>query len=218
MNRIRYAVATVLIALTTWYYALVRPPDAAEQEDDEMTQPISPAYAVTSVYDSMKDELEARKQAALKAAREAAQQRRLDEIAKQQAEAERRKQAAHAEPKRQPAVSRGSNYVGQAQTFEATAYTAYCAGCTGITRTGHDLRASVYEDGRRVIATDPRVVPLGSIVRVTLADGTTFEAVASDTGGLIKGAIIDIAHETKAEARQFGRQTVEVRMIRRGGR
>ncbi|MHC8516794.1 3D domain-containing protein [Sporosarcina sp. ITBMC105] len=145
------------------------------------------------------------------AAKQAAQERRrLDAI--KAAEAEVRRKQAQAKPQ----VSRSKAYVGQAQLFTATAYTAYCSGCSGITADGHDLRKSIYKDGRRVIATDPRLLPLGSVVRVTLADGTSFEAVSADTGGAIKGAIIDIAHETREEALKFGRQDVKVSVIRRG--
>ncbi|MET3658497.1 3D (Asp-Asp-Asp) domain-containing protein [Sporosarcina psychrophila] len=53
-------------------------------------------------------------------------------------------------------------------------------------------------------------------MRVTLADGSSFEAIAEDVGGAIRGSIIDVAHETKADANRFGRQSVEVRMIRKG--
>nr|AIA16828.1 3D domain protein [uncultured bacterium] len=125
-------------------------------------------------------------------------------------------QVAQKQPEKLRQPSRGSKYVGQAQTYEATAYTAYCEGCSGITKTGVDLRESIYHEGRRVIAVDPRRIPLGSVVHVTLPDGTTFEATAQDIGGAIKGAIIDVAHETTQEAYVFGRQTVEVRMLKRG--
>ncbi|MGN7387747.1 3D domain-containing protein [Sporosarcina sp. SAFN-015] len=212
MKCIKAAIVAGLLAFMTFYYAAVRP-EPAETDDVEPPEEAADAeQPKPPVYDDS-DEI-----ATLDERRRAYEAQQLAErgavlIAEKKRRAERT--ASANKPKQQPA-SRGSSYVGQAQTFQATAYTAYCAGCSGITRTGHDLRKSIYEDGRRVIATDPRVIPLGSIVRVTLADGTTFEAVASDTGGAIKGAIIDIAHETKAEALGFGRQTVEVRMIRRG--
>lgn len=45
------------------------------------------------------------------------------------------------------------------------------------------------------------------------ADGTTFEAVAQDTGGYIKGAKIDVLVADEADAVQFGRQSVQVRVI-----
>lgn len=112
--------------------------------------------------------------------------------------------------------SRSQDYVGKAQAFTATAYTSHCSGCSGITKTGVNLRQSIYHEGKRVIAVDPRYIPLGSIVRVTLSNGSSFEAIAEDIGGAIKGAIIDVAHETTQEAYVFGRQSVEVRLIRKG--
>lgn len=104
------------------------------------------------------------------------------------------------------------------ETYEATAYTAYCdTGCIGITASGYDVRNSIYtSDGLRVIATDPAVVPMYSIVNVTLADGTTFKAQALDTGGAINGNRIDILVASRAEAITLGRQAVEIEVIRRG--
>ena len=100
------------------------------------------------------------------------------------------------------------------QTFEATAYTAYCAeGCTGTTATGLDVSHTIYHAGKRIIAVDPSVIALGSTVEVRQADGTTFEAVSLDTGGAIKGAKIDVLVANEADAVQFGRQSVQVRVI-----
>ncbi|MDP1503128.1 3D domain-containing protein [Bacillus velezensis] len=100
------------------------------------------------------------------------------------------------------------------QTFEASAYTAYCAeGCTGTTATGLDVSHTIYHGGKRIIAVDPSVIALGSTVEVRQADGTTFEAVAQDKGGAIKGAKIDVLVANEADAVQFGRQSVKVRVI-----
>lgn len=105
------------------------------------------------------------------------------------------------------------------QTYEVTAYTATCEGCTGITYSGYDVRHTVYSpEGLRVIATDPSVIPLGSTVRLTLSDGTTYEAVALDIGSAIVGDRIDLLVESREEALQFGRQSVEVEIISEGER
>ncbi|MFD1270645.1 3D domain-containing protein [Paenibacillus motobuensis] len=99
-------------------------------------------------------------------------------------------------------------------TFEATAYTAFCPeGCIGVTRTGVDVSRTIEHEGRRVVAVDPDVIPLGSTLAIRLADGTEFEATAQDTGGAIKGEIIDVLVKSEKEARQFGRQAVEIRII-----
>jgi 3D (Asp-Asp-Asp) domain-containing protein len=100
------------------------------------------------------------------------------------------------------------------QTFEATAYVALCdTGCSGITKTGIDVRNTVTHEGKRVIAVDPSVIPLDTTVDIRLADGTTFEATAQDTGGAIRGNRLDLLVSTEDHAWQFGRQTVEVRII-----
>ncbi|UHH07158.1 3D domain-containing protein [Bacillus subtilis] len=100
------------------------------------------------------------------------------------------------------------------QTFEASAYTADCPeGCSGVTATGLDVTGTIYHAGKRIIAVDPSVIALGSTVEIKQADGTTFEAVAQDTGGYIKGAKIDVLVADEADAVQFGRQSVQVRVI-----
>src|SRR5699024_1773806 len=80
---------------------------------------------------------------------------------------------------------------GRQISVEATAYTAFCdTGCTGVTATGIDVSQSIYHEGRRVIAVDPAVIPLGSEV-IVKAGGQEFEAVAEDTGGDIVGNRIE---------------------------
>ncbi len=64
-----------------------------------------------------------------------------------------------------------------------------------------------------VIAVDPRVIPLGSKVRIEFPDGHSVYAVAEDTGGAIKGNRIDIAMWTVDEAYKFGIQNVKVSIV-----
>lgn len=89
---------------------------------------------------------------------------------------------------------------------EATAYTAYCDGCSGITATGIDIRSN---PGIKVIAVDPRVIPLGSRVWV---EGYGY-AIAGDTGGAIKGNIIDLLVSSKQEAANWGRRQVRIKVL-----
>jgi 3D (Asp-Asp-Asp) domain-containing protein len=99
-------------------------------------------------------------------------------------------------------------------TFEATAYVALCdTGCTGITRTGIDVRNTTTHKGKRVIAVDPSVIPLDTTVDIRLADGTTIEATAQDTGGGVKNFHIDILVDSLEEAKEFGRQKVLVKEV-----
>lgn len=108
-------------------------------------------------------------------------------------------------------VSRGGNYQ-QKMIVEATAYTPKCKGCSGITKSGTDVRSSIrHENGMGIIAVDPRVIPLGSIVEI---DGKKF--IADDVGGAIKGRKIDILVKTYNEAIEFGRKNVEITILKRG--
>lgn len=88
----------------------------------------------------------------------------------------------------------------------ATAYTAGCNGCTGITATGINLKAN---PNLKVIAVDPKVIPLGSKVWV---EGYGY-AIAGDTGGAIKGNKIDLHMATKADAYKFGRRQVKIKVM-----
>lgn len=83
-------------------------------------------------------------------------------------------------------------------TFEATAYTW----------TGYRTATGTWPS-RGTVAVDPEVIPLGTKIWV---EGYG-EAVAEDTGGLVKGNIIDVYLPTEAECWQWGRQQVEVRVI-----
>jgi len=99
-------------------------------------------------------------------------------------------------------------------TFEATYYSAFCpTGCTGVTATGIDVSNSIYHEGKRIIAVDPSVIPLGAIVKVTTPN-ESFEAVAADTGGDIKGKRIDILVESTEKAYSLGRHDVKVEVLK----
>lgn len=99
------------------------------------------------------------------------------------------------------------------RTFEATAYVALCdTGCVGVTFTGIDVSHTVNYHGRRIVAVDPAVIPLGTALTIRLADGSEIEAIAMDTGGAIKGRKIDVLMANEDDAWDFGRQTVEVKI------
>jgi len=91
-------------------------------------------------------------------------------------------------------------------TVTATAYTAFCEGCSGVTSTGIDLRAN---PNQKVIAVDPKVIPLGSRVWV---EGYG-EAIAGDIGSAIKGNIIDVFIPEKEDALNWGRKTVKIKVL-----
>ncbi|HJH11136.1 MAG TPA: LysM peptidoglycan-binding domain-containing protein [Metalysinibacillus jejuensis] len=97
--------------------------------------------------------------------------------------------------------------VARTLRVSATAYTAYCYGCSGITATGINLRAN---PNLKVIAVDPRVIPLGSRVWV---EGYG-EAIAGDTGGAIKGNRIDVFINNTNRAYAWGRKMVTIKVLK----
>jgi 3D (Asp-Asp-Asp) domain-containing protein len=92
-------------------------------------------------------------------------------------------------------------------TVKAYAYTVDCKGCSGITATGLNLKKN---PSMKVIAVDPKVIPLGSKVYV---EGYGY-AVAADKGGGIRGNKIDVFMPTKAKAIQWGVRTVKVKVYK----
>ncbi|MGH9339156.1 MAG: 3D domain-containing protein [Acidobacteriota bacterium] len=89
------------------------------------------------------------------------------------------------------------------QKFVAT---AYCL--KGLTFSG--VRVA-----QGIVAADPAVLPIGSIIEVKAGKYSGIYSVL-DTGGAIKGKKIDIYIPSYDKAIQFGRRKVEVRIIRRG--
>ena len=99
-----------------------------------------------------------------------------------------------------------SNEGSAEMVMTATAYTAYCTGCSGTTAYGIDLRVN---PNRKVIAVDPRVIPLGTKVWV---EGYG-EAIAGDTGGAIKGNKIDVFIPSYDNAMAWGVKTVKLKVL-----
>ena len=97
-----------------------------------------------------------------------------------------------------------STSAGEWRTVQATGYSTQQPGLSTHTALGIDLRVNP-----RVIAVDPRVIPLGSLVEV---QGLGVY-VAGDTGGAIKGNIIDIHYPTVGQALNWGRRNVKIRVI-----
>ncbi|WP_156626730.1 hypothetical protein [Clostridium tertium] len=87
-------------------------------------------------------------------------------------------------------------------SMSATAYTGH-----GLTALG--LKPVRNPNGLSTVAVDPNVIPLGSKVFV---EGYGY-AIASDTGGAIKGNKIDLYFNTVADCYSFGRRTVTVHVV-----
>ncbi len=102
-------------------------------------------------------------------------------------------------------VSRGGQVIQFTReiTVVATAYWPNPAWSNGYTATG--MRAQY-----GVVAVDPQVIPLGTHLYIP---GYGF-AVAADTGGAIVGDRIDLCFNSESAALNWGRQTVQVFVVR----
>ena len=65
------------------------------------------------------------------------------------------------------------------------------------------------------VAADPNVLPLGSKIRVSGAGAYSGEYTVVDSGGKVKGNVIDICMSSVREARKFGRKQVEVKILKK---
>lgn len=104
-------------------------------------------------------------------------------------------------------ASRGGYYSGR-RTVVMTA-TGYSPSPeeNGGNRTGRG--AIGLKIGHGVVAVDPRFIPLGTRLYI---EGYGY-AIAADTGGAIKGARIDLGHDTRSTARRVGRRKVVVHIL-----
>jgi 3D (Asp-Asp-Asp) domain-containing protein len=93
---------------------------------------------------------------------------------------------------------------------KAMSFSATCYCLKGKTASGAMVR-------RGIVAADPRVLPLGTRISVSGSSHSGTYLVA-DTGGVIKGRIIDIWVPSCGEAVAFGRRKVTVTILGRGGK
>ena len=87
-------------------------------------------------------------------------------------------------------------------TMEATAYSSEDPGCGPYTARGSRV-------AKGLVAVDPNVIPLGTRLYISGYG----PAIADDTGGAIKGQVIDVAFNSRNEALQFGRRQVTVYIL-----
>jgi 3D (Asp-Asp-Asp) domain-containing protein len=90
-----------------------------------------------------------------------------------------------------------------AQKYLATAYSL-----RGRTATGGAVR-------KGIIAADPRVLPLGTRVRLE-AGAYSGEYLVADTGGSVRGRKIDVWVPTTNEACRFGRRSIKLTVLSYG--
>lgn len=107
-----------------------------------------------------------------------------------------------------PAVPSAQNIAPEEESsdFEAFEATAYCD--FGITHSGLLAR-------RGMVAADPQILPIGSVIQIEAGNYSGIYTVM-DTGGVVKGHLIDIYMPDHEEAIQFGRQQIKIHVLRRG--
>lgn len=223
MKRITASIMALLIAITL--FINVYKPSSHEQLAESPTGRTleqSEYNGFNAIYtqasenkrQQIEQERKAKRQQALEEARRL-YEAKIAEEQRQRAEAKRQAERQRLEAQ-QKQVSRSNDANLTQLTMIASHYTARCDGCSGITATGIDVTRTIYVNGLRVIAVDPRVIPLGSVVRVEYADGTTFKAICADTGGAIKNRRIDVLVASENEAYRLGKQTVTVTILKYG--
>ncbi|MEZ2327252.1 cell wall-binding protein EntB [Bacillus tropicus] len=183
--------------------------EIAKAKEEAKAQEIAKAREEAKVQEIAKAKEEAKAQEIAKAREEA----KAQEIAKVKEEAKAREIAKAKEEaiKAKEESKNNTQSVKRELTVVATAYTADPSengtyGGRVLTAMGHDLTAN---PNMRIIAVDPKVIPLGSKVWV---EGYG-EAIAGDTGSAIKGNRIDVLMGSKSKAMNWGRQTVKVKIL-----
>lgn len=145
---------------------------------------------------------------------EAKKQARLKALAKQKAKAaQEAKKEARQVKKQSRTQANADRSTKRTETFETTAYTtnpenngSRLYNGRALTASGYDVTNTITYEGRRIVAVDPSVVPLGTKVHV---EGFG-DAIALDTGGAIRGKIMDLLVGSKQEALEWGRRQVTV--------
>ena len=216
----------VAMLATMMLVGAVLPVYAAENQENEETitrvvvsekevQDISSSFlalategeAVQSAKTKIAAKEKAEKEAAEKAAAEKAAKEQAAREAQAAAEKEAAEQAAAEAAAQATAQAAMTQPVGQTFIMESTAYSSDPADTLGggtVTATGQNLLTNPM-----AVAVDPNVIPLGTRLYV---EGYG-EAIASDTGGAIKGNIVDVHFSTYEQCIQWGRRQVKVTIL-----
>lgn len=219
----------VVMMATMMFVGAVLPVYAAENQVEEVAitkevmteeavQDISSSFLTLATegeaIQSAKEKIEA-KEKAIQEAKEKAEREAIEKAAKEKAEREAaaleaaEREAAEVAATQQAQVQSETSAQPSGQTFimESTAYSSDPADTLGggtVTATGQNLLTNPM-----AVAVDPNVIPLGTRLYV---EGYG-EAIASDTGGAIKGNIVDVHFPTYDQCVQWGRRQVKVTIL-----
>lgn len=213
----------VAMLATMMLVGMVLPVYAAENQENEETitrivvsekevQDISSSFLALATegeaVQTAKTKIAAKEKAEKEAAEKAAAEKAAAEKAAKEQAAREAQAAAEKEATEQAAAQAATTQpVGQTFIMESTAYSSDPADTLGggtVTATGQNLLTNPM-----AVAVDPNVIPLGTRLYV---EGYG-EAIASDTGGAIKGNIVDVHFSTYEQCIQWGRRQVKVTIL-----
>ena len=213
----------VAMLATMMLDGMVLPVYAAENQENEETitrivvsekevQDISSSFLALATegeaVQTAKTKIAAKEKAEKEAAEKAAAEKAAAEKAAKEQAAREAQAAAEKEAAEQAAAQAATTQpVGQTFIMESTAYSSDPADTLGggtVTATGQNLLTNPM-----AVAVDPNVIPLGTRLYV---EGYG-EAIASDTGGAIKGNIVDVHFSTYEQCIQWGRRQVKVTIL-----
>lgn len=213
----------VAMLATMMLVGMVLPVYAAENQENEETitrivvsekevQDISSSFLALATegeaVQTAKTKIAAKEKAEKAAAEKAAAEKAAAEKAAKEQAAREAQAAAEKEAAEQAAAQAATTQpVGQTFIMESTAYSSDPADTLGggtVTATGQNLLTNPM-----AVAVDPNVIPLGTRLYV---EGYG-EAIASDTGGAIKGNIVDVHFSTYEQCIQWGRRQVKVTIL-----
>lgn len=213
----------VAMLATMMLVGMVLPVYAAENQENEETitrivvsekevQDISSSFLALATegeaVQTAKTKITAKEKAEKEAAEKAAAEKAAAEKAAKEQAAREAQAAAEKEAAEQAAAQAATTQpVGQTFIMESTAYSSDPADTLGggtVTATGQNLLTNPM-----AVAVDPNVIPLGTRLYV---EGYG-EAIASDTGGAIKGNIVDVHFSTYEQCIQWGRRQVKVTIL-----
>lgn len=213
----------VAMLATMMLVGMVLPVYAAENQENQETitrivvsekevQDISSSFLALATegeaVQTAKTKIAAKEKAEKAAAEKAAAEKAAAEKAAKEQAAREAQAAAEKEAAEQAAAQAATTQpVGQTFIMESTAYSSDPADTLGggtVTATGQNLLTNPM-----AVAVDPNVIPLGTRLYV---EGYG-EAIASDTGGAIKGNIVDVHFSTYEQCIQWGRRQVKVTIL-----
>ncbi|MDA1992390.1 cell wall-binding protein EntB [Bacillus cereus group sp. Bce036] len=186
--------------------------EIARAKEEEKAKEIAKEIAKAKEEEKAQEIAKAKEEERAREIAKAKEEEKAQEIAKAKEEEKAREIAKAKEEERAKEVSKNNIQSAKRElTVVATAYTADPSengtyGGRVLTAMGHDLTAN---PNMRIIAVDPKVIPLGSKVWV---EGYG-EAIAGDTGSAIKGNRIDVLMGSKSKAMNWGRKTVKVKIL-----